>query len=137
MLDLTPFKKALEQLDKSLAFCNSDLAEKDSEIFLQFRSAAIQAFEYTYEISVKMLKRHLENIEASADTIDHLSYKNLIRTGAEKGLIDDPVAWFNFREKRNITSHAYDEDKAENVYEILPEFSKKAHFLFEQLNSTK
>jgi hypothetical protein len=65
--------------------------------------------------------------------IDHLSYKDLMRTGAEKGLVDDPVAWFTFRELRNQTSHTYHENLANKVYVCLPEFAKKAHMLLEAL----
>ena len=49
-LDLTAFEKALQQLEKSYAYSQSPLAGQDKELFIQFRSASIQAFEYSYEI---------------------------------------------------------------------------------------
>src|SRR4051794_32465451 len=71
---------------------------------LEVRDGCIQRFEYTYELSVKMLKRQLE-IEAVVPTdIDEMSFKDCIRLGAEKGIIQNPIDWFNFRDMRNITS---------------------------------
>ena len=99
------------------------------------RDSAIQRFEYTYELSVKLLKRKLEDMASSAEEIDHMGFKDVIRTGAEKGLIDEPEAWFEYRKKRNITSHTYDEKKAEEVYGILKDFAEKASVLLTKLES--
>jgi len=134
-LDVSPLTKAVGQLEKSLAFSNSNEAKKDPELFVQFRAAAIQAFEYSYELCVKMLQRQLESMSASALNIDHLSFRDLIRTGAEKGLITNPTAWFQYRELRNITAHTYDEEKADRVYKILAEFLSAARLLLKELSS--
>jgi len=45
-----------------------------------------------------------------------MSFREMIREGAERGLIDDPRAWFNYREKRNLTSHTCDEKVTQDVY---------------------
>ena len=130
---LTPLEQALEQLKTSLSFCDSDLAKKDRILFCQFRSAAIQAFEYTYELSIKFLRRHLESEESSNEAVDILGYRDLIRLACEKGLIDDPELWFQFREKRNITSHTYAENRADEVYKLLPSFLEKAKGLLSRI----
>lgn len=96
------------------------------------RDACIQRFEYTFELCIKLLKRQLAKIEMPSQ-IDLMSYKDLIRSGAQHGLIDDPLAWFDFREKRNITSHTYDEKKAEDIYKILTAFIEKSGLLLQQL----
>jgi nucleotidyltransferase substrate binding protein (TIGR01987 family) len=116
-----------------MEFCTSDLAGSDAEIFLQFRSAAIQAFEYNYELAIKFLKRYLETTEASRETIDTLSFRDLVRLGAERGLIDDPTAWFGFRDKRNMTSHTYNSLPAEEIFRSLPDFCKKLDSFVEKL----
>ena len=133
MLDLTSLAKAIEQLKKSYAYSHSSLAKEDAELFFQFRAATIQAFEYTYQLSVKMLQRQLEDMSEIPEDIEKQAYKEMIRTGAEKGLIDDPVTWFTFREKRNITSHTYDEEKAEAVYDIIESFIAKAESLYQKI----
>lgn len=133
-LDLSSFKKAINQLEKSLFFCNSDLAKQDHDLFLQFRSASIQAFEFTYELSWKMLKRYLEMTEPNPSEIDSLSFANLIRLSNEKGLLlSDLKKWVVYRSNRNITSHTYDDDKAEQVFLHLPEFLKEAQHLYDKL----
>ena len=99
------------------------------------RDSAIQRFEYTYELGVKMLKRVLEQVEPARAAVDELGFRNLIRLGAEKGFVEDPEAWFAYRESRNITSHAYDEAKAEAIYAVLPAFARSARALFGKLKS--
>ena len=132
MLNLEPFAKALDQLTVSLDFCRSDLAKQEPLLGKQFRAAAIQAFEYTFEISIRMLKRRLKEIISIAE-VERLSYRDLLRVAAEKGFVDDPVAWFDFREMRNLTSHSYDESKADLIAAGLPEFAEKARFLLAEL----
>ena len=79
-----------------------------------------------------MLRRRLKEILSAAE-VDRLSYRELMRIGAEKGFIDDPVPWFRFRDMRNITSHTYDEAKAEQIASVLPGFLDKARFLLREL----
>ncbi len=132
MLYLDPLAKAIEQLAASLEYGASDLAAGDPSLARQFRAAAIQAFEYTFELSVRMLRRRLKEILSAAE-VDRLSFRELMRIGAEKGFIDDPVPWFRFRDMRNITSHTYDEAKAEQIASVLPGFLDKARFLLREL----
>lgn len=122
-LILTSFEKALESLEEVLQEPKTDIV----------RDSAIKRFEYTYELSVKMLRRYLEMSEDVAGSVDEVSSKDLIRLGAEKGCIEDPERWFQYREARNITSHAYDEEKADSIYAVLPAFAKDAQGLLEQL----
>jgi len=48
--------------------------------------------------------------------IDMLSFRELIRLGAEKGFIETPSDWFLFREERNISSYTYDAAKVAEVF---------------------
>ena len=132
MIDYEPLRKSIEQLQTSLRYRQSDLALNDKEIGKQFRAAAIQAFEFCFEIGIKMLRRRLEAILTTPE-VERLSYRDLLRISAEKGFIDDPQAWFRYREMRNITSHSYDESKAEMIASVLPEFAGKAIYLLHEL----
>jgi nucleotidyltransferase substrate binding protein (TIGR01987 family) len=134
MIDLSSLEKAIAQLKKSLDYADSDLAQNDPDIAQQFRAAGIQAFEYTYELAHKMLKRYLEATEPTPESIDAMSFQELIRTGAEKGLLlHSWDVWHFYRQCRSITSHTYDEAKAEDVFSRLKDFLEEAAFLCAQI----
>jgi nucleotidyltransferase substrate binding protein (TIGR01987 family) len=131
-LDLSALRNSLAALEKSLGFLASDLA-KNPDLREQFRSAAIQAFEFTHEIAFKMLKRRLEAMAADPSAVDKMAYMDIIRTGAEAGLIANVARFRDYREKRNITSHTYDHAKAEQIVAVLDDFRKDVSRLLEEL----
>lgn len=93
-LDLSAYEKAIHQLKQSLTIYHSDLVQQHPELILQLRAAAIQAFEFTYELSWKMLKRYLHLALPSLSEIKELSFPELIRTGCEHGmLLSDLKTW--------------------------------------------
>ena len=64
ILDITSFEKALITLGEALE------EHKKARTNALIRDACIQRFEYSYELSHKMLKRHLEATSANAAEID-------------------------------------------------------------------
>lgn len=132
VLDLSALKNAFAALEKSLGFLNSDLAQ-NPDLREQFRAAAIQAFEFTHEAAFKMLKRQLEQMTADPAAIDQMTYMEIVRMGAEAGLIVDVARFRDYREKRNITSHTYNSAKAEQIVEILDVFRRDIARLIEEL----
>jgi nucleotidyltransferase substrate binding protein (TIGR01987 family) len=131
-LDLTSLRSALAALEKSLAFLNSKLAE-DADLREQFRAAAVQAFEFNHELAFKMLKRQLEQMAADPASIDKMAYMDIVRSGAEAGLIADVARFRDYREKRNLTSHTYDQAKGERIVAILSDFRDDIRFLLVEL----
>ena len=129
LLDFSTFEKALISLQRVLE--RSSTVPGDEDI----RDACIQRFEYTYELAFKMLKRQLDQELPSREELDQLSFKEVIRVGAERGLIIMPERWFDYRDKRNITSHTYDEEKAREVYSVLSDFAADAADLLARLKS--
>lgn len=133
-IDFSALGNAVSQLEKSLEYANSDLAKADQGLFEQLRNSVIQCFEFTYELSHKMLKRYLEETAANPVEIDLGTFQNLIRTGNERGLLlSDWRRWKEFRQARASSSHTYDKEKAEAVYGISPEFLVEARFLYNEL----
>lgn len=122
MIVLTPLKKAVASLKVALA------QPKDEFV----RDAAIQRFEYTYELAWKMLKRYLDESEGAA-VVDPLSRKDLFRLGGERGIIENVEAWLVYHRARNETSHTYDENKAEQVYAVTRQFVVDAERLLVEL----
>ncbi|MDE0010968.1 MAG: nucleotidyltransferase substrate binding protein [Candidatus Poribacteria bacterium] len=71
----------------------------------------IQGFEYTHELAWKTLKNFLEaqgvlNLYGSRDTTREAFRNNLIENGE---------VWMDMVDKRNLTSHTYDEETAAQV----------------------
>jgi nucleotidyltransferase substrate binding protein (TIGR01987 family) len=134
-LDTSSLTNAIKQLEESLNCYHLDIVQSNEKLVLQLRAAAIQAFEFTYELSWKMLKRYLTITSADPQEIESLSFTHLIRTGCEKGLLlSDVEKWKGFRHNRSISSHTYDELKAIAVFSDIPGFLKEAQYLLEQLN---
>ena len=121
-LDLSPLRRALAALELALAQPKNEF----------IRDSVIQRFEYTYELSWKLLKRHLEEDEGVAN-IDQLTRKQLFRAAVEKGLIRDVDAWFAYHRARNDASHAYNQATAEEVYDAARRFAPDACSLLDEL----
>ena len=132
MIDVSSLRNALTALEKSLKFLASDMA-RDPDLREQFRAAAIQAFEFTHELAFKMLKRQLEQMSADPASIDAMGYMDVVRTGAEAGLVQDIARYRDYREKRNITSLTYDQAKAEQIVSILKSFRDDVRYLLAEL----
>jgi nucleotidyltransferase substrate binding protein (TIGR01987 family) len=126
-LDLTPLERALAALQRGLRRWQADTADEE------LRDACIQRFEFTFELCWKMLKRRLELDLPNAAEIDSMSYRALMRAGAEQGLVTEVTSWWIYRDKRNITSHTYDAAKAAEVAAVLPAFAVDAALLLNAL----
>ena len=101
----------------------------------ELRDACIQRFEYTFELSWKMLQRRLERDLADARSVDAMSFRDLIRSGGERGLVRDVDVWMVFRDKRNITSQTYNAAKAAEVAAVIQAFAQEAQELLSQLQA--
>jgi nucleotidyltransferase substrate binding protein (TIGR01987 family) len=124
-LDLSSFNKAITSFKLAIDEYNKDI----SNLFV--RDSVIQRFEYTYSLAIKMIKRYLENNE---ENVNEFSFNELIRTANEKGLLLGNLEnWNDYRLKRNITSHTYDADKAQEIISIVDNFYNEVKFLYKEL----
>lgn len=112
-IDLSPLRKALGWLAEALMLWHAQPV--GTVLKPHLRSAVIQSFEFSYELSLRSLRRVLVERAASEDRVADLSFNDLLRNAADAGLLPDPGAWRIWRELRNATSHAYNEAKAEQV----------------------
>ena len=126
-IDLSALEKAICSLDIAI---KRSIKEKDDELI---RDGVIQRFEYTFELSIKMLKRILENISTVSNLIDNYSYQQLLREAAEKGIVENVEQWIVYRYQRNINSHTYNQEKAVSVYETVLSFIVDAKILYANL----
>lgn len=137
LLDLTSLEDASGQLRTALDYSISDLAKSDYKIFEQFRNSVVQCFEYTYELSIKSIRRFLEMTVDTPAEVDDWDFKDLIREAAVRGIISNPEDWFDFRKLRNTSSHAYSRPKAEQVYKRAGDLYKSATELLDVLKEKR
>ena len=127
-LNLAPLEKAVSRLTEGLARYEKDITDT------QIRDGLIQRFEFSYEISHKMLRRHLEAVSPTPEQFDAMAFADLIRSANEQGLLlGDWSSWKIYREMRSKTSHTYDEEIAIEVVQGIPAFLEEARHLLKQL----
>lgn len=106
-LVITPLIKATQTLQEALKQAKTQLE----------RDGAIQRFEFTYELLWKTLKRILA-VKGVHENNPH----DVFRTAAKNGLIDNPRFWFETVRKRNLVTHTYNQARADEIFNFLPEF---------------
>ena len=133
-LDLTPMEDAVAQLEEALEIYHSDLAMNHPRLKRHLRAAVIQAFEFTYELSFRMLKRYLELASANPAEMDQLIFNDIVREAYKQALLRSELPeWLEFRRNRGTTSHTYNEEKAQEVFESVPDFLQEARYLLNRL----
>ena len=132
-LDYSSLEDALAQLQRSFDYLHGDLARTDSGLREQFRAATIQAFEFTYELAVKMIQRQLAQIVANPDALREMDFADRMRDAADAGIVRDALAFIRYRELRKKTSQTYDADRAEATVSVIDEFLRDVRFLLQQL----
>lgn len=103
-------KELLQSLEKAIGKLKEAQHFPDTEAH---RESTIQRFEYTFEISWKLMSSFLKD-----EGFDYQGVRTIIRAAAKHGLILEPGKWLGFQDARNMTSHAYHEELAERVYEV-------------------
>lgn len=119
-LNIDPILKAQAFLTMGIDTAHSDLE----------KVGAIQAFEICYELSWKTMKRILSyrGIEAN-------SPREVFRLAAQEKLINEIDAWFDFIEKRNLTTHVYNLKIAEEIFSFLPTFANQLSMFINTIRS--
>jgi len=134
-LDLSSLQKAVESLQKTIKVSEDKTFTDglDENAKEAIRAGVIQNFEFTYELCWKFIRRWLKENADVEEAEYPRTRKELFRLAARFGLIKEPLSWFSYGDARNLTSHTYDEDKAETVYETAVDFIEDAKYLLERL----
>jgi nucleotidyltransferase substrate binding protein (TIGR01987 family) len=100
-------KRALETLQEIM----------DEPYSVIIRDAAIQRFEYTFEATWKLIKEYLFEMEG----IICNSPKSCFREAFKIGLVNEneSMQTLYMTDDRNMTTHTYHEDVAEEIYKEL------------------
>ncbi len=135
-INVETLRDALEEMEEFLKICNTEEASTTSEndvVLRALRTAVVKAFEFTYELSIRFIRRQLSQASFNVANINAMDFRDMIRVAADAGLIAEPRRWFEYRKKRNIASHTYDKHKAEEVLSIVDDFLEDARFLLAEL----
>jgi len=117
------FEKALISLKEAWAEYQKDM----SNTFV--RDSVIQRFEYTFELSHKILRRFLSETESSKAEVSEMLFNDIIRLGCKRGLLlNDLETWDRYRKLRNLTSHNYDEFNTEYIIAVMPVFIEEIDY---------
>lgn len=81
------------------------------------RDAAIQRFEFTFELAWKAIARR-----ARAEGVECASPRQAFKTALRLGWIHDDDVWLTMLDDRNRTSHTYHEPTAEEIYTRLEDY---------------
>ena len=84
---------------------------KDADMDDMYLDATIQRFEFCFEFAWKLMKAVLQY-----DGIEANSPRSCIRESWKQGLIPNAQEWLEMMEKRNLSSHTYDENAAREIY---------------------
>src|SRR5271156_3587681 len=102
-LDTTSLGNAVRRLREGLARYEREPADE------QIRDGLIQRFEFTYELSHKMLRRYLKETTVSPDPADGIPFTAKAGASIAQGLGGgDWRFWGRFREIGPRLSHTYD-----------------------------
>ena len=127
-LDIKPFENAVNSLIDVINVYSSDTSN------LYMRDSMIQRFEYTYSLSLKMIKRYFALSAFENENLDGMTFNEMIRTANRMELLRSNLEkWTIYRQKRNMTSHTYDENTAKDVAAVIPDFKDEAEFLLNKL----
>ena len=132
-LDYSSLKNAVSQLRKSFEYLLSDLAKNDSDLQDQFRAATVKAFEFSYELAIKMIRRQLATIVANPDALRRSTFADVMREAADAGIIRDASSFMRYRQLRSMTSHTYNGDRAEATVAAVRDFISDMDFLLKEL----
>lgn len=131
-LDFTALENSVYRLKEVVEKYKEN--EKDTIV----RDSLIQRFEFTYSISLKLLRRYFMERAFFVDDINSLSFNDMVRTATRLGLLkSDLEMWTKYREMRNLTSHTYDEEVALKVAKFVPCFYEEALYLLKKFKDTK
>lgn len=118
-LDLSPLRQALTALEDSLQVVADEawLQNQSAAVRNTLFAGVVKHFALVYELGMKMLRRQIEAESATPGETDQLGFRDLLRVGAEKGLIGDVDAWFRYRQMRGTTWHTDHLAQARQVHE--------------------
>lgn len=114
------YKKALRKLEDSVDYVTNHITKESLDTGEEFgliqidliKQGLIQSFEFTHELAWNVIKDYVhyqgnQSVRGSRDAT---------REGFSMGLIEDGDLWMEMIRSRNQTSHTYDEETADEIF---------------------
>lgn len=134
MINIPRWEQRLDSYHKALARLAEIVGASKKRALNEFeRDGLVQLFEFTHELSWKLMKAYAEY--QGFDGIG--GSRDATRKAFEMSLISDGQSWMDMIKSRNETSHNYDGSMADDVvdsiinrfYPLLAEFYQKMNSL--------
>ena len=109
---MSKFETKFNNFKKELASLKIAVADYDKTTLLSVRDGTIHRFEYTAELSWKTIREYL--IEQGVININ--TPKSVMKEAFYASIIDDDAGWISILNDRNSTSHIYDENEADEIF---------------------
>ena len=125
-------QKAFEKLQRGLEIFDYELylerrdelrenLDSDNEQYLMVeleqldldREGIIQRFEYTFELFLLTLQDFIKHIGENPEEFS--GRRGILKKALKAGLIEDHDNWKKMLESRNLTSHTYNEETADEI----------------------
>ena len=134
MINIPRWEQRLDSYHKALARLAEIVGASKKRALNEFeRDGLVQRFEFTHELSWKLMKAYAEY--QGFDGIG--GWRDATRKAFEMSLISDGQSWMDMIKSRNETSHNYDGSMADDVvdsiinrfYPLLADFYQKMNSL--------
>lgn len=121
------FEQKREDFNNAVMRLKEAIKEEPTEIVID---GVLHRFEFTFELSWKLLKSYLEFLGVVEKTG---SPRETIQNAFKHSVIEDGEEWIEMMLSRNMLSHLYDENESRKIYLNIKE---KYIVLLEKLKET-
>ncbi len=134
-------EKALESLHKALVFFDRAIKTQDvpllgthEEVYQAARDSVIQRFEFSVELFWKYIRVFLEKVKQMP--LESIFPSDVVRSACHFRLISEEEAQLSIDmiKSRNLTSHIYKEDVAEQLARDIPLYYEHMKKVFNKLD---
>lgn len=134
-LDLSSLEKAVTALEEAIGVVENRqwFDQQPAAVRNTLLSGVVQSVEFVYELCMKMMQRQVRLEALSPSQTDYASFRDLLRSAAERGLIEDVEAWFVYRTMLFQAAEAHSQEGMRYLHSMAPVFLRDARTLLSAL----
>ena len=127
-LDITNLKNSIKSLQECIKAYQT---VTDTQMRGFIEDSCVKRFEFTVETSWKLMKKYLKEVYGKEDK--ELTMNNIFRLMEGYGFIKSWEIWRGYYDRRNDTSHEYNQEKAMNILKSMDNLLEDANYLYSEL----